>query len=64
VVQDGQHLFWEAQDVYNRLERVMKTAYQEVLKIHQDRGFNMRLAANVLGVSRVAEAAKIRGLYP
>ena len=24
-VQDEQHLFWEAQDVYNRLERVMKT---------------------------------------
>jgi glutamate dehydrogenase/leucine dehydrogenase len=63
-VQDEQHLFWEAQDVYNRLERVMKTAFQEVFKIHQDRRINMRLAANVLGVSRVAEATKIRGLYP
>jgi len=63
-VQDEQHLFWEAQDVYNRLERVMKTAFQEVFKIHQDRGINMRLAANVLGVSRVAEATMIRGLYP
>ena len=63
-VQDEQHLFWEAQDVYNRLERVMKTAFQEVFKTHQDRGINMRLAANVLGVSRVAEATKIRGLYP
>ena len=63
-VQDEQHLFWEAQDVYNRLERVMKTAFQEVFKIHQDRRINMRLAANVLGVSRVAEATMIRGLYP
>jgi hypothetical protein len=33
-VQDEQHLFWEAQDVYNRLERVMKTAFRDVLKIH------------------------------
>jgi glutamate dehydrogenase/leucine dehydrogenase len=32
-VQDEQHLFWEAQDVYSRLERVMKTAFAEVLKI-------------------------------
>jgi glutamate dehydrogenase/leucine dehydrogenase len=63
-VQDEQHLFWEAQDVYNRLERVMKTAFAEVLKIHMDRKTGMRLAANMLGVSRVAEASRIRGLYP
>jgi len=63
-VQDEQHLFWEAQDVYTRLERVMKSSFAEVLKIHTDRRVSMRLAANMLGVSRVAEATKIRGLYP
>jgi glutamate dehydrogenase/leucine dehydrogenase len=63
-VQDEQHLFWDAQDVYNRLERVMKTSFQEVYRLHVDRKVNMRLAANMLGVSRVAEAVKIRGLYP
>ena len=63
-VQDEQHLFWDAQDVYNRLERVMKTSFTEVFKIHTDRKVNMRLAANMLGVGRVAEAVKLRGLYP
>jgi glutamate dehydrogenase/leucine dehydrogenase len=63
-VQDEQHLFWEAQDVYNRLERVMKTSFNEVYKIHSDHKVSMRLAANMLGVGRVAEACKIRGLYP
>src|SRR5271157_1266009 len=63
-VQDEQHLFWDAQDVYNRLERVMKTSFTEVFKIHADRKVNMRLAANMLGVGRVAEAVKLRGLYP
>jgi len=63
-VQDEQHLFWEAQDVYTRLERVMKSSFAEVLKIHTDRKVSMRLAANMLGVSRVAEATRIRGLYP
>jgi glutamate dehydrogenase/leucine dehydrogenase len=63
-VQDEAHLFWEAQDVYNRLERVMRTAFGEVLKIHLERKVNMRLAANMLGVSRVAEACRLRGLYP
>ena len=63
-VQDEQHLFWEAQDVYNRLERVMKTSFVEVLKIHLDRKVSMRTAANMLGIGRVAEAIKLRGLYP
>jgi glutamate dehydrogenase/leucine dehydrogenase len=63
-VQDEQHLFWEAQDVYNRLERVMKTSFSDVLKIHLERKVGMRTAANMLGISRVAEATKLRGLYP
>jgi len=63
-VQDEQHLFWEAQDVYNRLERVMKTSFAEVLRIHKESSVSMRRAANMLGIKRVAEATKLRGLYP
>jgi glutamate dehydrogenase/leucine dehydrogenase len=63
-VQDEQHLFWEAQDIYNRLERVMKTSFRDVLKIHLDRKVPMRIAANMLGIGRVAEAVQIRGIYP
>jgi hypothetical protein len=37
VPQDEQRLFWEAQDVYTKLERVMKSSCAEVLKIHIDR---------------------------
>ena len=32
--------------------------------IKMDRKVTMRTAANMLGVSRVAEATKLRGLYP
>jgi glutamate dehydrogenase/leucine dehydrogenase len=63
-VQDEQHLFWEAQDVYDRLERVMKTAFRDVLKINVDRKVSMRVAANMLGIGRVAEAVQLRGIYP
>jgi glutamate dehydrogenase/leucine dehydrogenase len=63
-VQDEQHLFWDAQDVYNRLERVMKTSFRDVLKIHMERKVSMRIAANMLGIGRVAEAVQIRGIYP
>ena len=63
-VQDEQHLFWEAQDVYDRLERVMKTAFRDVLKIHLEQKVPMRIAANMLGIGRVAEAVQLRAIYP
>jgi len=63
-VQDEQHLFWEAQDVYNRLERVMKTAFRDVVKINTERKVPMRIAANMLGIGRVAEAVQLRAIYP
>ena len=63
-VQDEQHLFWEAADIYKRLDRVMKTSFRDVLKIHLDKNVPMRIAANMLGIGRVAEAVQIRGIYP
>jgi len=63
-VQDEQHLFWEAQDVYDCLERVMKTAFRDVLKIKTERDVPARIAANILGIGRVAEAVQLRGVYP
>ena len=63
-VQDEQHLFWEAQDIYNRLERVMKTSFHDVLKLRLDHKVDMRIAANMLGIGRVADAVKVRGIYP
>ena len=63
-VQDENHLFWDEQDVNLRLEKVMTRAFRDVLKIKMDRKASMRLAANVLGIGRVADAVKIRGLYP
>ena len=63
-VQDEQHLFWEARDIYKRLDHVMKTAFRDVLKIQMERKVPMRIAANMLGIGRVAEAVEVRGIYP
>jgi glutamate dehydrogenase/leucine dehydrogenase len=63
-VQDENHLFWDEQDVNAKLEKIMKRSFADVLRIHIEKKANMRLAANMLGVSRVAEACRVRGLYP
>jgi glutamate dehydrogenase/leucine dehydrogenase len=62
--QDEQHVFWDENEVYVRLEKIMKSSFNDVLNIHTKRKVNMRLAANMLGINRVAEATKLRGLYP
>jgi glutamate dehydrogenase/leucine dehydrogenase len=62
--QNEQHLYWDLHEVESRLERVMAKAFREVLDLHTSRKVGMRLAANMLGISRVAEATAARGLYP
>jgi glutamate dehydrogenase/leucine dehydrogenase len=62
--QDESHVFWDETEVYARLEKIMKSSFVEVMKIHRDRKVNTRIAANMLGIGRVAEATRLRGLYP
>ncbi|MCZ2157501.1 MAG: Glu/Leu/Phe/Val dehydrogenase [Bryobacterales bacterium] len=62
--QNEQHYYWDEYEIENRLERVMSRSFREVLSIHLDRKVSMRLAANMLGISRVAESMAARGLYP
>ncbi len=63
-VQDIQHFFWKAPDIYNRLKEIMTKSFEDVWGIREEHRVSMRLAANMLGIGRVAEATKLRGLYP
>jgi glutamate dehydrogenase (NAD(P)+) len=63
-VQGLQAFFWSEEEVNHRLRRVMERAYMEVYGMAKEKGWTMRQAATVLGVSRVAEAWRVRGLYP
>ena len=63
-VQDLQSFFWDEDEVNERLRKIMERAYVDVLSLSEERKVTMREAATVLGVTRVAEAHKTRGLYP
>ena len=63
-VQDLQFYFWEEAEVNDRLQSVLTRAYREVSAAAEQDGLTMREAAMALGVSRVAEATAIRGIYP
>ncbi|MDI6642167.1 MAG: Glu/Leu/Phe/Val dehydrogenase [Elusimicrobiota bacterium] len=63
-VQDLQAHFWEEKDVNERLRQIMTKSFRDVVSISNKEKVNMRLAAYLLGVGRVAQAIKIRGIYP
>jgi len=63
-VQDKQNYFWDAEEVKTNLNSIMMKALYEVEAMAKDRKVTWREAAHMLGVSRVAEAHKLRGLYP
>jgi glutamate dehydrogenase (NAD(P)+) len=63
-VQNLQSLSWPAPEVVSRLDDVLGRAFDEVWNLHTERGIDPRLAAHTIAVSRVAEAHKLRGLYP
>ena len=63
-VQDLQAYFWSEDEVNNRLKRLMERAYGQFSALAAERKVSMRTAAQMIGVGRVAEAHRTRGLYP
>ena len=63
-VQDLQSFFWNETEVTDKLFRILETAFTQTLSLARKQKMSMRQAALSLGVSRVREAKKIRGLFP
>lgn len=63
-VQGLQAFFWSEREVNLKLRDIITKAFYNVLGISQREEVDMRTAAYILAVGRVAEATRIRGLYP
>jgi glutamate dehydrogenase (NAD(P)+) len=63
-VQDLQAYWWTEHEVSDRLAAILERSYAEVSALSVERGVSLRTAAQMIGVGRVAEAHRTRGLYP
>ena len=63
-VQDLQSFFWGETEITDKLFRILETAYTQILGVSRKQKIPMRLAALSLGVKRVQEAKRMRGLFP
>jgi glutamate dehydrogenase (NAD(P)+) len=62
-VQDRYGYFWEEHDVNDRLERKMYQAFHTVLETSIKYKTDMRTAAYIVAINRVAQVTKLRGMY-
>lgn len=63
-VQDLQSFFWGETEVTDKLFRILENAYTQVLSQSRKQHISMRMAALCVGIKRVQEAKRVRGLFP
>jgi glutamate dehydrogenase (NAD(P)+) len=63
-VQDLQSFFWTETEVMDKLFRILEGAFMQTLTMSRKQKISMRAAALSLGIKRVQEAKKMRGLFP
>ena len=62
-VQDLQNFFWTEEEVNKKLRDILVKAFHEVLSMSKKHAVDMRLAALMIGIDRVARAMLWRGFY-
>jgi glutamate dehydrogenase len=60
-VQNNQGYYWKEEEVESKLETVMVSSFENVYQTSKTRQVNMRLAAYMVGVRKMAEASRFRG---
>ena len=60
-VQNAYNLYWELQEVHWRLDKRMTQAFASVYEMSQRNRLDLREAAYLVAIARVAEACKLRG---
>ncbi|MDB5358060.1 MAG: Glu/Leu/Phe/Val dehydrogenase [Phycisphaerales bacterium] len=63
-VQGLENFFWDIQKVQDELQRVMERAFDQVNAKADEADCDYRTAAYTIAISRVAEASRLRGLFP
>jgi glutamate dehydrogenase (NAD(P)+) len=59
-----QSFFWGETEITDKLFRILESSWTRVLHQSQKQKTSMRTAALSVGISRVFEAKKQRGLFP
>jgi len=62
-VQDRGGYFWDEETVNQRLERIMVRSFEDVAGMADKHSINLRIAAYMVAIDRVAAVHRLRGMY-
>ena len=62
-VQNSYNYYWDIGEVYEQLDRKMTQSFLAVHELHEGRKVNMRTAAYMISIDRVAIACRLRGWF-
>lgn len=60
-VQNNQGFYWSEEEVEEKLEKMMVKSFNNIYEMAKNRRIDMRLAAYMVGVRKMAEASRFRG---
>ena len=63
-LQGLQYYFWTDEETRQRLRHILTNAFQEIRQLSAQEKIDLRTAALIMGISRVAKAKLLRGLFP
>ncbi len=53
--------YWEKDEIYKKLEKIMSDSFKEVFEFHKEKNISMRKAAYAISLKKVIESMKLRG---
>ncbi len=59
-----QAFFWDEKAVNAKLQDIIVKSFRDIYDIHETNKVDLRLAAFMLGLRRLAQAVRIRGMFP
>ncbi|MHA1793856.1 MAG: Glu/Leu/Phe/Val family dehydrogenase, partial [Promethearchaeota archaeon] len=63
-VQDRDAYFWDLERIYKELKKIIISAFEAVYKISKEKDVPLRVAAYIIGTTRLVKALVMRGLFP
>ncbi len=63
-VQDIQAYFWSEKDVFAKLQDILVLAFKQVHDMSAKKSVDLRMGAFMVGLERLAQAVRLRGMFP
>ncbi len=63
-IQDIHSYFWKLDRINQELKNILDSAFEDVYNLSKEKNLTLRIASNMIAISRLAKAIELRGIFP